>query len=152
MLKAAMKPDKIGAIITILFGILSMAEAMRHFPNRMSMLVGDHTLPALVGIALIVLGIVLLFLKGESFRVEFPKGQTLFQVIATLVILFIYWFLIPYLGYTISTLLVLISLFKVIGSYGMVKSIAYGVLATTVLYLLFMNWLQIPFPNGIFGF
>ncbi|MBM7660038.1 putative tricarboxylic transport membrane protein [Bacillus mesophilus] len=151
MIRTLFKADRVGGLITILIGGVSIFEAYRQYPNRMNLLVGDHTLPGLVGLVLVILGSVLLLRRLEDFKVELPKGLIARRLVGTLMIMFAYWYLITTLGYLISTMLVLAALFKIIGSYSAVKSTLYGSITTGVLYLLFIHWLQMPFPKGILG-
>ncbi len=113
-----MLSDRVGGIISIIFGSIAMSEAIRLFPARMDTFVGDHTMPGIVGGALILLGLLLVFfVKGESFKVEFPDRVIMKSMLLALGLLFAYWFAIQYLGYVISTLLVSIGLFKVLGFF-----------------------------------
>lgn len=147
-----MLADRIGGIISIIFGSIAMSEAIRLYPARMGTFVGDHTMPGIVGGALILLGLLLVFfLRGESFKVEFPDRVIMKSMLLALGLLFAYWFAIPYVGYVISTLLVSIGLFKVLGFFSFVKSTIYASILTTVFYLLFIFWLGMPFPTGIFN-
>jgi putative tricarboxylic transport membrane protein len=148
----SMKADQIGGLVTASFGLIAIVEAIRLFPDRMSFMVGDHTLPGLIGLTMVLLGGLLVFTRGEKFHIEFPKGKLMASMVGTLAIMFAYWFFISYLGYVISTLLALTALFKVIGLYNLWKSALYGAIATTCLYLLFIYWLQMSFPDGLFGF
>lgn len=147
-----MLADRIGGIISIIFGSISMSEAIRLYPARMDTFVGDHTMPGIVGGALILLGLIMVFfIKGESFKVEFPERVIMKSMFIALGLLFAYWFAIPYLGYVISTLLVSIGLFKVLGFFSLVKSTIYATILSVIFYLLFIFWLGMPFPMGIFN-
>lgn len=147
-----MGTNRVGGIIAILFGCVSLYEAIRLYPERMSFYVGDHIFPGVIGLAMIVLGLLAVFVKGESFQVEFPDRQSMVKMAAVLGILLGYWLLLFVVGYIISTLLASILLFRVIGSYGYGKSLVYSVIQVAVMYLVFVYWLSIPFPNGIFIF
>ncbi|ALS22066.1 MULTISPECIES: tripartite tricarboxylate transporter TctB family protein [Paenibacillus] len=147
-----MLSDRVGGIISIIFGSIAMSEAIRLFPARMDTFVGDHTMPGIVGGALILLGLLLVFfVKGESFKVEFPDRVIMKSMLLALGLLFAYWFAIQYLGYVISTLLVSIGLFKVLGFFSLAKSAIYATILTTIFYFLFIFWLGMPFPTGIFN-
>lgn len=152
MIEHSVKADKIGGGVTVLLGITSLVEAIRLFPGRTTFLVGDHTLPSLLGLAMILLGLLLIFKQGAAFRVELPKGMLLKNIGMSVAIMFLYWILIPILGYVISTVLALISLFKVIGAYSLKRSVLYGFVSIAPLYLVFIYWLRLSFPDGIFGF
>jgi putative tricarboxylic transport membrane protein len=147
-----MGTHRVGGIITMLFGCVSLYEAIRLYPERMSFYVGDHIFPGVIGLAMLVLGLLALFAKGEQFTVEFPDRRTLMQMAAVLGIMLGYWLLLFVVGYVISTLVASVLLFRVIGSYGYGKSLVYSVILTAAMYLFFVYWLTIPFPNGIFNF
>ncbi|KIL37465.1 hypothetical protein SD71_02150 [Cohnella kolymensis] len=144
--------DRVGAILTFLLGVAALVEAARLFPDRSALFVGDHTFAGLIGIALLVLGGLLLFQPVPAIRVDFPTGKVLMNIGFVILIMFLYWLLIPILGYVLSTLLALAGLFKVMGSYSLIRSSLYGALTIAALYLLFIYWLRTPFPDGIFGF
>jgi putative tricarboxylic transport membrane protein len=147
-----MKPDRIGGIISIIIGAIAISESIRLSPMRMSTFAGDHTMPGVVGAALILLGLLLVFfIKGENHKVEFPNRKLIVQMLLTIVLLFAYWFVIKYLGYVISTLLVSVGLFKVMSSYSWIKSSIYAVILAAVFYLIFIRFLNLPFPTGIFN-
>jgi putative tricarboxylic transport membrane protein len=147
-----MLADRIGGIISIIIGAIAISEAVRLYPARTGPLVGDHTMPGLMGGLMILLGLLFIFVvKGEKFKVEFPNRKVMMSLLLMLGLLFAYWFLIQFLGYAISTLIVSIGLFKVMGSYSFLKSIVIAIVVTSVLYLLFIFWLAMPLPTGILG-
>ncbi|WP_166240116.1 tripartite tricarboxylate transporter TctB family protein [Paenibacillus turpanensis] len=153
MAKRLLHQDTVGGFITAGFGVFSIFEAVKQYPNRMNIFVGDHTFPALIGVAMIVLGLVLVALKdrGEKFTVDFPSGKAMRNLCIVIGLLFLYYVLLPVLGYVLSTFLLLVTLFKIIGDYGVLKSALFGSVSIIALYLLFIYWLQMPFPDGIFG-
>ncbi|WP_281888573.1 tripartite tricarboxylate transporter TctB family protein [Paenibacillus sp. YYML68] len=145
-----MLADRIGGIISIMFGSVAISEAVRLYPSRMDTLVGDHVLPALVGGLLVVLGLLLAFvIKGEKFSVEFPERKSFLPMLTAFGMLFVYWVLIQVLGYVLSTLLIATGLFKVMGPFRLGKAAMFGALLTAVFYLIFIYWLAMPFPKGI---
>lgn len=146
-----MLADRIGGMVAVVLGVVSIIEAVRLFPMRTSTWVGDHTLPALLGAIMILLGVLLIFVnKADSFQVEFPDRKILGKMVATIGLLFAYWAIIPLLGYAISTLVVVSGLFKVIAAYRFSRSVLLGALTTAILYIIFIVWLNMPFPAGIF--
>ncbi|KQU25873.1 MULTISPECIES: tripartite tricarboxylate transporter TctB family protein [Peribacillus] len=151
MLARNMLADRIGGIICIIVGGIALSEAVRLYPMRTGPLIGDHTMPGVIGGLMILFGLLIFIVKGEIFKTEYPNSKTMRRMLLTLCLLFIYWFLLGILGYTITTLLVSTGLFKVIGNYSIIKSLIFGILLTLVLYLLFIFWLGMPFPTGIFN-
>lgn len=147
-----MLSDRIGGVITMLFGAIAMSESVRLYPASESFYTGDHLMPGVIGAAMILFGFILLIKKGESFKVQYPDRITLFRMLLVAGILFAYWGLISYLGYTISTFIISIALFKVIGSYSYTKAMIYSAVQTAVIYFIFVYWLRLPFPAGYFNF
>jgi putative tricarboxylic transport membrane protein len=139
-----------GGLISIIFGAVAISEGVRLYPARITAFAGDHTLPLFVGSSLVVLGLYLLIIKGQTFKVQYPDRKLVRGMLLAMGLLVAYWFSIPYLGYLISTFLISIGLFKVIGSYSYLKSIIFSAVLTAALYVLFIFCLAMPFPTGIF--
>jgi putative tricarboxylic transport membrane protein len=145
-----MRADRVGGLISIICGAVALSEGMRLYPARITTFAGDHTLPLFVGAGLIALGLYLLLIKGQTFKVQFPDRKLLSRMLLALGLLVVYWLSIPYLGYPISTFLISIGLFKVIGSYSYLRSIIFSAVLTAAVYVLFIFWLAMAFPTGIF--
>ncbi|QIZ66172.1 tripartite tricarboxylate transporter TctB family protein [Geobacillus subterraneus] len=144
--------DRIGGIVTILAGGIALAEAVRLYPTRVSLLVGDHTMPAVVGFLMAALGVLLLFAKGSAFHVEFPDRKTMLGIIGTVGFLLVYWILFQFVGYVISTFIASVLLFRMIGSYPLFpRALLFGAALTAFLYVAFVYLLSISFPKGLIG-
>lgn len=144
--------DRIGGIITALIGLVAIAEALRLYPYRTSFFVGDHTMPGVVGGALVLLGLLLaFFVKGERITIQFPDRPTLVKIALTFGSFLLYWILMQIVGYSISTFITAICLFRVIGSYHFRKSLIYALVMTACLYVIFIYGLSMPFPSGMLG-
>lgn len=137
-----------GAIFTLI-GIFSIIESFRLRPMRVRGVVGDDTLPLIIGILLFTLGIIKTFLKPQMKMVVFPKGKVAGRIIGTIVILFAYWACIHYLGYFVSTFLCAIALFKVFSNYHWYTILIASTLLAASMYLIFVYFLKMPFPIGV---
>ncbi len=62
-----------------------------------------------------------------------------------------YWLIVPWLGYTASTGLVALALFRIMGRYGWPAAALLAALTTGALYLMFRVWLLQPLPSGMLG-
>lgn len=144
-----MVADRIGGWISIILGLLSLYEAFRLYPTRLSFYVGDHIMPGVIGIGLIILGLLAVFVKGQSFKVDFPDRQMLWKIVGIFGVLLGYCVLLSFLGFAIGTFLISIALFRIIGSYTVRKSLLYSVIQTICVYAVFVYWLEMPFPAGI---
>ena len=140
---------KIGGFIAVLLGILSLYEASLLYPYSRQLLTGDHTLPGLIGILLVLFGISMFVEKQKPNKVEFPTGKVLYTLVATIIILFLYCFLLTVIGYAISTFAVSVLLFKLIGKKHWFVSLIIGGVLTATFYYLFIVLLKTPFPSGI---
>ncbi|MFB5198017.1 tripartite tricarboxylate transporter TctB family protein [Neobacillus sp. KR4-4] len=143
-------PDRIGAIISIILGCLSIVESIRLYPYGNKILTGDHTFPGLIGVLLVIAGGILLFERTskEKTKPVLPRGRTAFIMIVSIGSLFIYCLLIEYIGYFFSTMITFIYMIKIIGNYRWIFSILISVVLTTALYLLFIVLLKTPFPSN----
>ena len=145
----------VGAIVVVLGG-LALREGRRLSALRETLVagavVGDDTLPMLVGGALVVLGVYLLFAAPPpSARVELPRGAVRARMLASAALLVVYWLLVPWLGYTGGTAIASTALYRGMGGYRWPSAILLGAVSTAVLYLLFRVWLLQPLPTGILG-
>ncbi|MDF2681604.1 MAG: tripartite tricarboxylate transporter family receptor [Brevibacillus sp.] len=145
-----MLADRVGGLISIILGGISLYEAIRLYSTRISFYVGDHIMPGVIGLGLIVLGLLAIFVKGQSFTVEFPDRQMMRKIISIFGVMLGYCFLLYHLGFAIGTFLVSIALFRIMGSYHYGKSVLYSAIQTVCTYFVFVEWLGMPFPAGIF--
>lgn len=144
-----MLSDRLGGFISIIFGIISIMEGIRLYPLRQSPTVGDHIMPVVLGVSLMILGVLMFLTRQDVFKVEFPAKTIRNTMLISLVLLFLYAFSIEYLGYLTSTFLITIGLFRVFGSYNWLKCIFMSAIFASCLYVIFIVWLKMPFPTGV---
>jgi hypothetical protein len=145
----------VGIGLTLL-GLLASWEGWRLYGLRTEMVagavVGDDTFPVIVGVALVVFGATAAYLHPPApVKVTFPRGLQRGRMLVAAALLVGYWLIVPYLGYTPSTALVAIGLFRVMGAYGWPVAVLLGGVTSGVLYLLFRVWLLQPLPTGFLG-
>jgi hypothetical protein len=145
----------VGAVL-VLLGAVALVEGRRLYTLRTRQVagavVGDDTFPIIVGAALIMLGAYLWF--GTTLpraRVELPQGRIRSQMLAGAGLLFLYWLVVPWLGYAAGTGLVSIALFRAMGGYRWPAALLLGAVTTGALHLLFRVWLHQPLPTGLLG-
>lgn len=144
--------NRVGGLISILLGLLSLYEGKTLYSYSKNLLTGDHFFPGVIGILLVLFGLGLFFeKKNVEKKSVLPTGKTRLTIIFSIFILIIYCFLIPFIGYVVSTLVVSICLIKVIGNYRWITSFIIGGTITTILYFLFILLLKTPFPSGYFA-
>lgn len=144
----------VGGLLAAL-GLLAIAEGGRLYALRTRMVagavVGDDTFPILVGLALVVLGAAAAFARLPAVEVTFPRGVPRARMLFGAGVLAAYWFVLPHLGYTASTALASVGLYRGMGGYRWPMSLLLGAVTTALLHLVFRIWLRQPLPGGWFG-
>jgi len=145
----------VGAILVLLGG-LALREGRRLSTLRETLVagavVGDDTFPWIVGGALLVLGVYLLFAAPPPrARVELPHGAVRTRMLTGAGWLVAYGLLVPWLGYTGGTAIVSTALYRGMGGYRWPAAVLLGAASTGLLYLLFRVWLRQPLPAGLLG-
>jgi len=72
--------------------------------------------------------------------------------LALLGALIVYALVMPYLGYTITTLIFMIAVFWLSGVPSILRSVIYGVVTTAVSWWIFVRIADMPMPKGVFSF
>jgi hypothetical protein len=141
--------------ILVLLGIVAIVEGVRLHALRTEMVagavVGDDTFPLIVGVALLLLGGAAALVRLPSATVTFPRGATRARMLWGLALLATYWLILPPVGYTASTALISVGLFRAMGGYRWPRALVQGAVTTALLYLLFRVWLLQPLPPGWLG-
>jgi hypothetical protein len=145
----------VGAGLTLL-GLLALREGWRLHGLRTEMVagavVGDDTFPMVVGLALVALGVTAGYLHPPpAVKVTVPQGEQRGRMLAGGALLVAYWLAMPYAGYTASTGLVSVGLFRAMGGYRWPVAVLLGGVTTTLLHLAFRVWLLQPLPAGVLG-
>lgn len=139
----------------VLLGVLAIVEGVRLHALRTEMVagavVGDDTFPLMVGVALLLLGGTAVLVRLPSAKVTIPRGPVRARMLWGLALLAGYWLILPSVGYTGSTALVSVGLFRAMGGYRWRGALLLGGVTTGLLYLLFRVWLLQPLPTGWLG-
>jgi hypothetical protein len=151
-----MNEQRVTGAILVLLGVVALIEARRVAALREEMVagavVGDDTFPWIIGGALVLLGLYALCLaRWAPANVTLPGGPARRQFLKTAGALAAYWAITPYLGYTVSTLVVATALYRAMGRYRVVVALLVALVTTGVLYLMFRVWLHEPLPTGWLG-
>lgn len=88
--------------------------------------------------------------RGEGAKYLW-SGIQRWKIFFLIIPLFIYSYVLTDLGFLLSTTLLLIVLFKGLGSQPWLLSIGEAILSTFVTYLIFGVWLGVQFPRGFWG-
>lgn len=125
--------------------------------------VGNPELPGpgfvfyLAAILLCVLSITYLFLTvfSKSSKNEVQEklwyGLKFQKIIIILIGMFIYIFIFKYLGFSISTFLLMILLYRIVEPRKWWAIILSALITVFVSHIIFVELLKIPFPRGVIG-
>ena len=80
------------------------------------------------------------------------RGTLWPRVILVFIALFAYAQIIPFGGYSATTFLLMILLFRIAGQKQAWKVVLYSFITTTLSYYVFSKWLNLQFPIGPLGF
>jgi len=144
--------DRIAGAIFVLLGIVSFIEGLRLRPLRARGMPGDDAFPTLLGLVMVGLGAFLAVKASRQERpVSWPDRQQGVSMLASGAILVGYWLILPYLGFPISTFIATAGLFYTIGHYRWHVCLFLSAIVTATFHGLFVTWLTMPFPEGVFG-
>ena len=150
-----MNDVRVAGGVLVGLGGLALWEGVRLLALRTEMLagavVGDDTLPIIVGVALLVIGAYLLVGPVQAVRPRFGTGGTGSRMAASAGVLVAYCAAMPHLGYTASTAVGAALLFRAMGAYRWPACLLLSAAVTGTLYLLFRVWLKQPLPIGLLG-
>ena len=113
---------------------------------------GPGLFPLLLGIMLLIFSIALLFqskVKEDKYATERILMGNVYSVLGVL-LFFVFGLML--FGYSITTFLMFVFLFKLIGDKNWIFSIVWATIITGFSYLVFVRWLLVLFPKGILLF
>jgi putative tricarboxylic transport membrane protein len=123
---------------------------------------GPGLIPLLPGILLSVISAALVF-KSYMGKESQGKGEDSAThladslkwppvVIITLVAMLVFAVVLQYLGFIVSSILMMLFLFKFIGKHPWIRSALGAASSVGICYLVFQVWLSVQFPIGPWGF
>lgn len=122
------------------------------FPDIETDILGPGFLPKLYSILLVIFGLILIInaivkRKSEINEVKSTNHSFLYGL-ASMLIVFVYILVLPYIGFYISTILVMLALlyFLKVRNYIILFSVSLG--TVIFLFTIFEKLLKVPIPSG----
>lgn len=106
----------------------------------------------ILGVLSLILFLQATLRKREVKAAAFFAGPLWTRILFVVILLAIYSWLMPVLGYLISTFLLMTSLLMILERKKIVFVLVSSLLVTVGTYLVFSKWLNCQFPDGLFGF
>jgi putative tricarboxylic transport membrane protein len=148
--------DRAGAIFWFFFSTAVLVQSIRMGvgtlgnPGMGFMACGASGIMALLSLILLVQS----FMRGKG--TEEPArpftGLLLGRVVGFVMAVFLYVLVLPYLGYLVTTFLLMACLLLIVGRHKWWLLISFPGLSSLVSYYVFAKLFHCPFPAGIFSF
>jgi putative tricarboxylic transport membrane protein len=149
------KYDKISSLVMLGIAAFICMESLR-LPLGSWRDPGAGFLPLGSGICLGILSIVAYFQArfraGEDVWRPWYSRERRKSLLIILGVLFIYSLILEFLGFMLSTFILLFMLFRLVERQKWVVAVGGSAIASIVSYAVFQVWLKTQLPRGIFGF
>ena len=119
-------------------------------PRVLYDIIGPGAFILFLSLALMVAGVyyILYYVKIPGDKIAFSREAKI-RVISMSVALAIYLLLIDILGYYVSTILFLLTEFRLVGVKSWLASVSLSLVITAMFYIIFVEFLTLVFPKGI---
>jgi hypothetical protein len=146
--------DRIGGLLLLIFGAGFVLGA-RQYPYWTPTGPGSGFLPFWLGLAMAVLAGILLtsaLRRADHGEDWLPRGRAFVRLVAVIVATTAFVWLLPTLGMTAGTFLFLVGILRFLEGHGWAATFAVALATAVVNWLVFIHWLNVPFPPGLLGF
>ncbi len=147
--------DQTSSLFWLLVSIAVFIESIRlgigdlHNPGRGFLTFGAS---GILGILAFVLLIQASFRKEALERASLFAGTMWKRVLFVLIVLWLYAWTMPTVGYLLSTFVLMLLLFWVLEKKKIGWVLVSSALSTFLTYVVFSKWLNCQFPDGLLGF
>jgi putative tricarboxylic transport membrane protein len=148
------RADQVSGALLLVFGA-AFAVGARQYPYWTPNGPGSGFLPVWLGLTMAVLAAALLV--GATRRTEpgeawLPGGRATVRLVVVIVSTALFIALMPVLGMTLGTGLFLVGLLRFLEGHRWVTALGVAVATSFANWLVFVYWLNVPFPVGALGF
>jgi hypothetical protein len=149
--------DALGGVLILLFGVLTVYLSLK-MPLGTFRAAGPGLFPLCLGLLLVVLSSIFTLVTVTRLRRvrrrdgKSPEGVGSAKPVigCVAVIAFAAGFL-EHLGYAPTAFIVVMALLQILGGRYWRRNLLISLTASAVSHFLFVQWLQIPFPQGVLG-
>lgn len=143
--------DRVTGVLTILFGAW-----VAYLSNNMVLerrgVPGPGMLPLVCGLLLVLFGLILVARPAEAgIPVNWPAREDGIRVVGSMVALALFTIAVPYLGFTLTTFLILALLIWWWGTYHIWQAAVIGAVLAVGMMVVFQVLLGAPLPLGFWG-
>jgi putative tricarboxylic transport membrane protein len=148
------RADQVSGAVLLVFGV-AFAVGARQYPYWTPTGPGSGFLPIWLGLTMAVLAAALLV--GATRRTEpgeawLPGGRATVRLVVVVVGTALFVALMPIVGMTLGTALFLVGLLRFLEGHRWITALGVAVATSIANWLVFIYWLNVPFPVGVLGF
>jgi putative tricarboxylic transport membrane protein len=146
--------DRISGVLLLIFGA-GFAAGARQYPYWTPTGPGSGFLPLWLGVVMAALAIALFvgaMRRPDPGEAWLPEGRGLVRLIVVVVATIAFVWLLPFLGMTLATFLFLVGILRFLERHSWFATVGVALATSAANWLVFIHWLNVPFPTGILGF
>lgn len=146
------RADRITAALLLAFSVAFGAGALKYYKWWSQEGPGSAFLPFWLSVVMAILaGMMLLRRRGLDYAIEWlPRGEARNRVLVVLGVTAAFIAALKVLGMTVGTALFLVVLIRYLGRHPWWVTIVIALAAAGANYLVFVYWLKVPMPEGMF--
>ena len=146
------RADRITAALLLAFSVAFGAGALKYYKWWSQEGPGPAFLPFWLSLVMAILaGMMLLRRGGLDYAIEWlPRGEARRRVLVVLAVTVAFVALLKVLGMAVGTVLFLVVLVRYLGRHPWWLTIGIALAAAGLNYLVFVHWLKVPMPEGMF--
>ncbi|HYE94331.1 MAG TPA: tripartite tricarboxylate transporter TctB family protein [Terriglobales bacterium] len=148
------RADQVSGALLLAFA-LAFAAGARQYPYTTPNGPGSGFLPLWLGAVMAVLG-GMLFVRASRAREAgpawLPGGRALARLVVVIAATAVFIWVLPVLGMTVTTAIFLVGLLRFLEGHTWVTTLGVAVATAAANWLVFIRWLNVPFPPGVLGF
>ena len=148
------RADQVSGVLLLLFGA-GFIVGGRQFPYWTPNGPGSGFLPFWLG--LVMAGLATILVVRASRQAEpgaswLPGGRALARLVVVIVATMVFIWVLPILGMTVTTAVFMVVLLRFLEGHTWTATLGVAVATAAANWLVFIRWLNVPFPPGLLGF
>jgi len=140
------------SVVLLTVSIYGLIQSVVFFPFYPNGIPGPGVFPAIISSMLLVSSIGLIvasFRKGINLEQIFNNPKLLKRTAVLAISMFLYYIILPLLGFKVTTLLYLSSIGRFLGAKGWISFVIVPIIITIALCFVFQGYLHVKLPTSI---
>jgi putative tricarboxylic transport membrane protein len=142
--------DRVTAVLLLALSVAFSAGALKYYSWWGPGGPGSAFLPFWLGLVMAALAVMMFLKKSQAQGGWLPRGEGLRNMLVVLGATILFVALLKTLGMILATALYLVALIRFLGRHPWWMAGAIAFAAAGFNWLVFVHWLRVPFPEGMF--